>query len=191
MEINSNLLSKGVYHAECWSLFNEDGTLHRDENGNPCRRLKWVEDPQNKITNEGLNYLNNVTLYTTTKLSSAWYLALINTNTTADAAMTYATPVYTESTDYSGNRKACTFGASSSQAITNSGNVAVFTMTGTPGTMYGASLVGANAAGVLTPGDAAASGGVLFSYAKFGTARAVVATDVINLTYTNTSASST
>ncbi len=192
METKESILTGGIFRAECWRLVDPlTGKRLRDSRGRFLeRQLAWVEETFNKVTNEGLDKINNVFFYTTAKLSNAWYLALVNTNTTAASTMTYAVPVYTESVAYSGNRPACTFAASSSQIVTNSASPATFTMTGSE-TEYGASLVGANAAGVLTPGDTAASGGVLLSYGKFGTARSVVATDIINLTYTMTSASST
>ena len=174
--MNHTLSLKGKYHIECW----EDATK---------KRLLWSQDIENKITNQGLDQLNNEVFYTTAKLSNAWYLALVNTDTTAAATMTYATPVYTESTSIAA-RPAWGSGASSSMVVTNA-SAAVFTNTGTTETIYGISLVGANAAGVTTPGDKAATGGTLFSYGKLGTAQPWVSGNIINVTYSVTSASTT
>ena len=100
--------------------------------------------------------------------------------------MTYASPSYTETTSYDeGTRPAYNEAAASSQSTTNSANKAVFTISATK-TMYGASLVG----GGTNPtgkGDTT-SGGTLLCYGKFGTSRAVIDSDVVNFTYTVTSA---
>ncbi len=191
METKEMLKSGGIFTAEHWSYFNEDGSINLGDDGLPLRRLVGVSKAVNKIVDQGLNYLNNVALYTTTKLSNAWYLALVLTNTTPIAGLTYAVPTYTESS-HTTARQACTFATSASQVITNTASPAVFTLTsGASETEYGACLVGANASGVTTMGDTAASGGTLFSFGLFGTPRAVVATDIVNLTYSCTSASST
>ena len=53
-------------------------------------------------------------------------------------------------------------------------------------------LVGANAAGVTTPGDTAAAGGTLFSYGLNGTgSQAWNTSNVILVTYTASDSSST
>ena len=191
MKLLEMLKTGGVFTAEHWSYFNDDGSTNLGDDGLPLRRLVGVSKAVNKITNQGLDYLNNVALFTTAKLSNAWYLALVITNTTPTAGLTYAVPTYTESS-HTTARQACVFAASSSQVISNVASVTVFTLTaGASETVYGACLVGANASGVTTMGDTAASGGILFSFGLFGTARAVVATDIVNLTYSVTSASTT
>jgi hypothetical protein len=168
----------GHYHLECF----KDDTL---------KEKLWEMDIDNKIVNQGLDYSNNVTLYSTAKLTTAWYIGLVKTNTVAAAAMTYAVPTYTESTAIAA-RVVCTFAASSGQSITNSAAPSSFTNTGTSETIYGVCLVGANAAGVTTPGDTAAAGGVLFSYGLNGTgAQAWNTSNVILVTYTASDSSST
>jgi len=75
----------GIFHLTCY----KDASM---------KEILWEENAINKVTNQGLDNLGSTYFYSTAKLSNAWYLALVNTNTTATAAMTYATPVYTEST---------------------------------------------------------------------------------------------
>ena len=168
----------GKWHLECY----KDSRL--DE-------ILWKMDIANKIVNQGLDFSNNVTLFSTAKLTNAWYIGLVKTNTVAAAAMTYAVPTYTESTAIAA-RVVCTFVASSGQSITNSAAPSSFTNTGTSETIYGVCLVGANAASVTTPGDTAAAGGVLFSYGLNGTgAQAWNTSNVILVTYTASDSSST
>lgn len=144
-------------------------------------RLIWKEDVHNLITNQGLDHILDVILHGSTQITT-WYCCLIESNTNAAAGMTYAVPVYTESTAYDeATRPAYVEAASSSQSVTNSANKAVFTIDDTK-TMYGASLVGGGTDG-NTKGDTA-GGGTLLCYAKFASERAVVDDDVINLTYT-------
>jgi len=155
----------GVFDVECF-----------DKHGN----LKWQERAHNIITNEGLDHILDTELHGATAIT-AWYCALVETDTTAAATQTYATPIYTESTSYDETqRPAYDEAAASSQVITNSANKAAFTISDTK-TMYGAALVGGGSA-ALTKADAA-GGGTLLCYAKFTSSRAVVDDDVINLTY--------
>lgn len=164
--IKSGLRIGGTFHIECV-----------DKDGN----LKWVEDTHNLITNEGLNHILNVVLDAATQITT-WYCVISETNTTAAAAMTYAVPVYTETTAYApGTRPEYVEAASVSQSTTNSASKAVFTCNATK-TFYGAALVGGGAA-ATTKGNTA-GGGTLLCYAKFTASRAVVDTDVCNLSYT-------
>ena len=98
--------------------------------------------------------------------------------------MTYDVPVFTESTAYDeGTRPAYVEAAASSGSMTNSSNKAVFTIDASK-TMYGAALFSIDTKGDHTQG----ANNVLYCYAKFGTSRSVIDNDVINLTYTVTSA---
>lgn len=149
----------------------------RDKYGN----LKWTEDVSNVVTLEALDHILNVVLHGVTPIS-AWYCLLVESNTTPVTSMTYAVPTFTECTAYDeATRPAWVEGAASSQSITNSSNKSVFTISGTK-TLYGAALVGGGTA--ATTKNDTAGGGILFCYAKFGTARSVEDNDVINLTYT-------
>jgi len=163
---SESLSLTGRYHIECY-----------DQGG----RLKWTADPHNVITTEGLNHLLNVELHGATAVAT-WYCALASTNTAAASTMTYATPSFTEFTLYDeATRPAYNEASSAAASITNSANKAVFTIsaTVTTPTIYGAALLSSS-----VKGDTATTGGVLFSYALLSTSRAVVAADVINLSYT-------
>ena len=175
--MNENIKTGGKFHLTCFK------DASRTE-------ILWESDCKNKVTNQALDALNNIFLGGTAKLSNAWYLTLINTNATALATMTYAMPVYTESVAFTA-RQSCVFAASSSQSVTNAASVAVFTNTGTTETIYGIALVGANAAGVTTPGDKAAAGGVLFSYGLMSPSQPWQSGNIIQVTYAVASASTT
>src|SRR4030042_1779466 len=132
-------------------------------------KLIWKEDVHNLVTNEGLDAILNIMLHGATQITT-WYCTLVETNTTPAAAMTYGTPSYTESTAYDeATRPAYNEAAASSQAITNSANKAVFTISGTK-TMYGASIVGGGSA-ATTKGNTA-GGGTLLCFALFTSSRA-------------------
>jgi len=150
-----------------------------DKNGN----LKWAErDRPNICTNEGLDKLLNV-MFDNVAAIATWYIALVNTNTAAAATMTYATPVYTEDTDYDEAVRQTFDGTVSSQVITNSASKATFTITTGEQTLYGASLVSSN-----IKGDTAAEGAVLFCYSLFASGHTVEATDVFKVTCAITAA---
>lgn len=132
---------------------------------------------KNIIVNQGLNHILDVVFGNATQVAT-WYVAIFNTDTTPASTMTYATPVYTESSDYTeGTRPAYVESAAASQQITNSASKATFSINATT-TIYGASLVSLN-----TKGDTA-GGGTLMAASKFSASRAVVPTDSLLITYT-------
>lgn len=137
----------------------------------------------NIITDEGLNRILDVMLHGTTQ-TSPWYCALFENDFTPDGDETYDVPAYTESTAYDeATRPEYVEAASSSKSVTNSASKAVFTASATK-TFYGASLVS-----VSTKGDhTAGANNVLFCAGKFTTAQPVIDGNVVNLTYTVTSA---
>jgi len=153
----------GIFKAE---IFDAQGNFVSETEG------------ENIVTNQGLDHILNVILHETTA-KATWYCCLVESDTAAAAGMTYAVPVYTESTAYDEEtRPAYVEAAASSQSITNSANKAVFTISATK-TIYGASLVS-----FATKGNTAESGAVLLCYAKFGASQAVQDDYVVNLTYT-------
>lgn len=154
------------------------------------RRMEWYDligltDCHNIWTDEGLDHILNVEFHATTQIT-AWYCEIFESDTTPDGSETYAVPVYTPCTSYDeATRPAYTEAASSGQSITNSANKAVFTISATK-TVYGAGLVGGGSA-ATTKGDAAGEG-TLDCCGQFAAERACVDDDVLNLTYTVTSA---
>ena len=147
-----------------------------DKDGN----LKWQESAHNLVVNEGLADMNDK-YFSGSGYTAAWYLGLVtgpgsgNTYAAADTLASHSG--WTENTDYSGNRKAVTFGSATSadpSVINNSGSPSQFSMTGT------ATIAGAFLASVDT-----GTSGILFSVSNFQSPgdRAVVNGDTLNVTY--------
>jgi hypothetical protein len=155
----------GVFNVQC---FDADGNL------------KWEDQFHNLVVNEGLQDLNNKYFKGVT-YSAAWYLGLVTgpgSGTTYAASDTLASKAWTEFTDYTGNRKAVTFGTptlADPSVIDNSGSPSSFVITGAGGTVAGAFL-----ASVAT-----GTSGILFSEGDFtGGDKIVASGDTINVTYT-------
>ena len=154
----------GVFHFQC---FDKDGNL------------KWEEKTHNLVVNEGLQDMNNKYFKGVT-YSAAWYIGLVNNSPAPSYAAgdTLATHAgWVETTDYSGNRKAATFGTptlADPSVISNSGSPAQFSMTGT------VAVDGAFLASVAT-----GTSGILFSVSAFQAPgdRSVVSGDTLNVTY--------
>jgi hypothetical protein len=145
-------------------------------------KLKWEEKNPNLVVNEGLQDMNDK-YFSGSSYTAAWYLGLITgpgASTTIAAGDTLASHAgWTEYTDYTGNRKAVTFGGATladPSVIDNSGAPNAFTITAPGGTVAGA---------FLTSVDTGTSG-ILFSASDFQSPgdRAVVAGDTLNVTYT-------
>lgn len=166
--VGNGVAGGGFYRAECF-----------DSAGN----LKWATEwAPNLVVNEGLQDMNTK-YFTGSSYTAAWYLGLVTgpaSGTAYAAGDTLASHAgWTEYTDYSGSRKAVTFGTATTadpSVIDNSGSVAQFTISGAGGTVAGAFLCSASSG----------TSGVLFSEADFQSPgdRAVVAGDVLNVTYT-------
>jgi hypothetical protein len=156
----------GVFHVQCL-----------DKDGN----LKWETSEHNLVVNEGLQDMNTQYFKGST-YSASFFLGLITgpgSGTTFAAADTLASKAWTEFTDYSGSRKAVTFGTATTadpSVISNSASPASFTISGAGGTVAGAFLC------TVSSGTS----GVLFSESDFQAPgdRVVVAGDTLNVTYT-------
>jgi len=156
----------GVFNVKC---FGADGNL------------KWEDQFHNLVVNEGLQDLNNK-YFKGSAYTAAWYLGLVTgpgSGTSYAAGNTLASHVgWTEFTDYSGNRKAVTFGTptlADPSVIDNSASPAQFTISGAGGTVAGAFLCSV----------ATGTSGILFSAGDFtGGDKIVAAGDTVNVTYT-------
>lgn len=132
------------------------------------------------FTNAGLNHILSTEFCSGTQVTT-WYLGLINnspspTFSTADILSSHAG--WTETTAYSGNRKAWTNGAAASQATTNSSTVD-FAISGTV-TVYGLFLCTASSG----------TSGTLELTASFsGGTQAVASGDTLQSTLTVSAAS--
>ena len=146
-----------------------------------------VDDPEmhpNIITNEGLNSSLDVYLNAATQIT-VWYLSMFNTNVTPGAGDTAATPNTVEITTADvaeAVRETYNANNAASQSIDNvSGPVAQYIadqgFTAWGGTMFGG---GTDAFDNTS--------GVLWAQALFGTSKAMVALDTIDITYTFTAA---
>jgi hypothetical protein len=157
----------GVFHVQCI-----------DKDGN----VKWTEDMHNLVVNEGLQEMNTQ-FFTGSNYTAALYLGLIegpgagNTYAAADTLASHAG--WVEFVNYSGARKAVTFGPATladPSVIDNSGTPSSFTISGLGGVVAGAFLATVDSG----------TSGVLFSEANFQAPgdRTVVSGDTLNVTYT-------
>lgn len=155
----------GVFTVEC-----------RDSSGN----LKWTDSFHNLVVNQGLQDMNSK-YFSGSGYTAAWYLGLVTgpgSGTTFAAGDTLASHAgWTENTNYSGTRKAVTFGTATTadpSVITNSASPSVFTMTANGQTIAGAFLCS------VTSGTS----GVLFSAGDFtGGDKSVDSGDTLSVTY--------
>lgn len=149
--------------------------VHADGSATP-----WDEAP-NIVVNEGLDHFLDVTLSAATQITS-WFVGIFEANYTpvaTDTAANIATNS-TESTAYTeANRQAWTEAGVTAQNITNVASKAAFTINATK-TMWGAFLVSSN----VKSGTA----GTLIAAGQFASSRAVVNTDVLEVTYELTAA---
>jgi len=157
----------GVFHVQC---FDKDGVL------------KWEDQMHNLVVNVGLQDMNTK-YFAGSTYTAAWFLGLITgpgSGTTYAATDTLAVkPGWTEFTNYSGARKAITFGAATSadpSVISNSASPSQFSITGAGGTVAGAFVCSVSSG----------TSGILFSEADFQSPgdRVVVSGDTLNVTYT-------
>lgn len=138
--------------------------------------LGWQHD-SNIVVNEGLNHILDVVYHNATQVPT-WYIGIFKGNYTpvaTDTAANIATNS-TEATEYTeATREEYIEAAASAQSITNSATVAEFTINATV-TIYGAFLVSTSTKGGTT--------GVLSSASRFAAARSLVASDILQVTYT-------
>jgi hypothetical protein len=157
----------GVFHVQC---FDKDGVL------------KWEDQMHNLVVNVGLQDMNTQ-YFKGSSYTATFYLGLITgpgSSTTYAAADTLASHAgWTEFTDYSGSRKAVTFGTATTadpSVISNSASPSSFSISGAGGVVAGAFLCTV----------ASGTSGLLFSEADFQSPgdRTVVSGDTLNVTYT-------
>jgi len=156
----------GTMSTWCWEHWSKVGE-------NYIQRDTWTEN--NVTTDEGLTHALDVIF--SEGANKSWYIALFNDDYSPVASDTYQLPGYAEMTNYVGARPAWEEAGVSSLSISNSANVAAFTMTGSD-VVYGAALVSAD-----TPGDSL-SGEVLYCASKFTTERTVENDDILKVTVT-------
>ena len=157
----------GVYKVVC-----------HDADGN----FKWEESTHNLVVNQGLQDMNTK-YFKGSAYTAAWYLGLVTgpgSGTTFAAGDTLASHAgWTEFTNYSGSRKAVTFGTATTadpSVIDNSASPSQFTISGAGGVVAGAFLCSV----------ASGPSGILFSDSDFQSPgdRTVVSGDTLTVTYT-------
>jgi hypothetical protein len=148
----------------------------RDASGN----LKWADTFHNLVVNEGLQDMNSK-YFAGSGYTAAWFLGLVTgpgSGTTFAAADTLASHAgWTENTNYTGNRKAVTFGTATTadpSVISNAAAPSVFTMNANAQTIAGAFLCSVNSG----------TSGILFSAGDFtGGDKIVDSGDTLSVTY--------
>lgn len=146
---------------------------------------KWSDTFHNLVMNDGVANMNSV-YFASGSQSTTWYLGLVTgpaSGTTYSAGDTLASHGatgsggWTENTDYSGSRKAVTFGSATTanpSVISNSASTSAFTITGT-----------ATIAGAFLCNVSSGTSGVLFSAGDFTAGdKSVASGDTLNVTYT-------
>lgn len=162
---DEKLSAGGVFTVTCY-----------DSDGNQ----KWVDICPNLVVNVGLQDMNNK-YFSGSGYTAAWYVGLVNgtsASTTFSGGDTLASHVgWDENSNYTGNRKAATFGAATladPSNINNASSTASFTMN-----------ANATIAGAFLANVASGTSGLLFSVSDFQAPgdRTVVSGDVLNVTY--------
>lgn len=146
---------------------------------------KWSDTFHNLVMNGGIANMNGV-YFAAGSQSTTWYLGLVTgpgSGTTYSATDTLASHGatgsggWTENTDYTGARKAVTFGSATTanpSVITNSASPSSFSINGT-----------ATIAGAFLCNVSSGTSGVLFSAGDFtGGDKSVASGDTLNVTYT-------
>ena len=155
----------GVYSVEC-----------HDAAGN----LKWSDTFHNLVVNQGLQDMNSK-YFSGSGYTAAWFLGLVQgpgSGTTFAAADTLASHAgWTENTNYTGTRKAVTFGTATTadpSVISNSAAPSTFTMNSNAQTIAGAFLCSVSSG----------TSGILFSAGDFtGGDKFVDSGDTLSVTY--------
>ncbi len=144
----------------------------------------------NIVTDEGLQRILDVFFGgagANNTQTATWYVGIYNDDNPAlDGDETYDVPVFTEDVDYDEATRPAYVeaGATGAFVVTNTASPAVFTITVGGQTIYGAAIFSINTKGDHAPG----ANNRLFCCAQFALSRAVLAADVLNVTYTITAA---
>lgn len=130
---------------------------------------KWTE--KNLCVLEGRNQLLDICFGGATQIDP-WYICPFEDNHTPASGDTYATPGFTECTDYEGStRPGFQVGSPSGAVIDNSSNRASFTFTASK-IIYGGALLGGGST-PSTKGDTS-GGGILFCESQFSSPESVI-----------------
>jgi len=172
-----------------------DGGLKMKEDNNVDLRLKntwevvckgsdgkekWRELNDNLIVTVGLNDLLDK-FFKGSGYTGAWYIGLKSTGTALAADTMASHSSWTENTTYSESvRQTLTLGTPAAGSVNNSSSKATFSINGTT-TIFGAFLV--------TNSTKGGTSGTLYGVVDFGSSRAVISGDTLEITVTLTAAS--
>jgi hypothetical protein len=150
----------------------------------PDGLLKWTDEIENIVVNEGLDHVLDVVLHAGTQITT-WYVGITDASPTVIGGNTMSSHAgWTENVNYDeAARPTFVEGSVSSQSVSNSSNKAQFTINASAQTIGGAFLT-SNATKSGTTGTLYAAG------AFTGGNKSAGVGDVISVTATFTSASS-
>jgi hypothetical protein len=132
--------------------------------------VKWRDTFHNTVTTAGKNDIVDK-YFKGSAYTAAWYLGLKGAGSISASDTLASHAGWTESTPYSGNRPAISFGSTS--AGSNTASAVSYSITGSA-TVAGAFIASANTG----------TSGTLFSAGDFAAARTVAASDTLNVTPT-------
>lgn len=168
MKVIDTMKLGGFFKVEC---FDKDGNL------------KWKDISHNLVVNEGLNHVLDILFVSATAQIDPWYIGLTDGTPTVAAADTLASHAgWVEVTNYDEAARQTYVDVRTNQQVSNTASPGAFTMSGAA-TVGGAFIASNNTKGGTT-------GILLCAVAFSGGDRSVQATDVINVTYNFTGASS-
>ena len=143
-------------------------------------REKWRELNDNLIVTVGLNALLTE-FFKGSSYTATWCVGLKSTGTALAADTMSSHSSWTEITDYSESvRQTIVLGTPSAGSVDNSASKATFSINGTT-TIFGAFLTSSN--------TKSGTAGTLYGVVDFGSSRAVISGDTLEITVTLTAAS--
>jgi len=153
----SNFKIGGNFNIKCY-----------DKDGN----LKWREYIHNFVVNEGLDKLLDIMFHADTQVNP-FYVGLAGAGTKAITDTLASHAAWSEITTYTGDRKEFVEGAASSQSISNTGNLASFSINGD-----------CIIAGAFLTSVATTDTGFMFCVSDFASQRQATNPDTITVEYT-------
>jgi len=165
-EATNNLTLKNIYEVVCL-----------DSEG----KEKWREEVQNLVVDTGLNDILDK-YWKGSTYSATHYVGLMKTGTTVAAADTMSTHTgWAESADYTESvRQTLTLGTVASKSVDNTASKAEFSINAT---------VTITGAFITTSNTKSGTAGTLIGAVAFGSSRAVISGDTLQVTCTLTAAS--
>jgi hypothetical protein len=156
MNLNEQLLFNNTYKVVCLDA---------------AGLVKWTEENKNLVTTGGRDHLLDTVFHGGTAVPT-WYIGLKAAGTAVAADTMAAHASWTESTGYTGTRKAWTEGAASNGSTTNASTVD-YALNAT-----------ATIAGVFLASTTSGTSGTLFGIADFSAVRNVISGDTLLITLT-------